>query len=141
MSSRKKILSYCLLPIYLMAGVQGIGASFPPEQLQHQHEEFEAVHHEHTFHIGIFHFLGHLVEKVLLQEDPTDDYLQPAIILPVKKIEGEANKATFDTNPSLCLSEQIDVNINGPPIGHIYSFQLQTTFLTSCPLRGPPSIS
>ena len=41
----------------------------------HQHEEFEDIHHEHTFHIGIIHLLGHLYENINHSNDHSDNHL------------------------------------------------------------------
>lgn len=139
MSTKKKILSYCLLAIYLLAGVQSIGATLPHEQLHHHHKDFDAVHHEHAFHIGIFHFLGHFMEKIGQQQDSTDDYLQPAIVLPSKNVNDEKNMVSFGHAVIISNTVEGGVNINDPPDDHLTLPFSQLSILSSRPLRAPPS--
>ena len=136
---KKKILSVSLLAIYLMTALQSIASPLPPETLHHHHEDFGAVHHEHAFHIGIFHFFGHLLDKIAQQDDLTDDYLQPEFILPIKQLED--GQPITDFNHCLHKKDlaECDVNINDPPDFPPYLFLSQSVNFAAHPLRAPPS--
>ena len=136
-----KILSVPLLVIYLLVFLQSITSPLPPESLYHHHQDYESVHHEHTFHIGIFHFLGHLLEKITQQDDLTDDYLQPELILPKKQSEDDFQIADFDLFIYKTTLAESDVNIHGPPDFPIYFFRLKNAHFTANPLRAPPAVS
>ena len=43
--------------------------------LDHSHENYKTVHHEHGFHIGIFHFIKHLIESINDSNDYAGDHL------------------------------------------------------------------
>ena len=78
MQLKNKILSYFLLAIYLLVvlhhsvthshAFEFVGT--PVSEASHQHGDFKDVHHAHQFHLGIFHFLGHLFENI----NHTDDH-------------------------------------------------------------------
>lgn len=139
MQLKKKISGCLLFAIYLLAGIQSIGSPLPSDQFQHQHEDFETVHHEHGFHIGIFHFLGHLLEKVSQQDDLTDDYIQPAISLPSHNEGDELKRTGVDLITSIPFSQIQEVNINDPPNSYLFRSILKSAILATNPLRGPPS--
>lgn len=132
-------MSVSLLTIYLLAGLQSVASPLPPETLHHHHKDFEAVHHEHAFHIGIFHFLGHLLEKISQQGDLTDDYLQPAILLPSYNADDDEDAPFFGSFAIPVNQENTDVNINDPPDFLPYLLLSQKANFSDHPLRAPPS--
>ena len=83
MQSKRNISSYLLLYIYLLVVILQIVSTSntlgldgtPIPKGSHQHEAFEGIHHKHHFHIGIFHILGHLLEKINHASDLANDYL------------------------------------------------------------------
>ena len=80
MELRNKIYSYFLLGIYLVVLLYGVSDNSQPvnvfkSEVSHQHEDFKDAHHDHHFHIGIFHFLGHLLKSINQSDNPTDEHL------------------------------------------------------------------
>jgi len=77
----KKIWSSFLLVIYLLVIAHSsafAGHAFIKSKafnLDHSHENHESVHHEHSFHIGIFHFIKHLIESINESNDYAGDHL------------------------------------------------------------------
>ena len=128
-----------MLAIYLLAVLQSVASPLPHETLHHHHKDYKAIHHAHAFHIGIFHFLEHLLEKINQQDDLTDDYLQPAIILPSNHADDEKDVLCFDLVAIITNLPECDVNINDPPDDVPYLFLSQKAHFSAHPLRGPPS--
>jgi len=143
---KRKILSYFLLSIYLLVvGHQSIahrhGIEFGKNPIStpsiHQHEDFKNVHHEHHFHVGIFHFLGHLLEKIDLSNDFADDHLVVVQKTGTKKVVGNHHpfNAYFDGNGFIVF--EVDAESLPDPPYHLPL--LQKLKLPSIPLRAPPS--
>jgi len=136
---KKRTFNPYLLAIYLLAVLQSISLPLPPETLHHHHKDFEAVHHTHTFHIGIFHFIGHLLEKIGQHDNLKDDYLQPAIVLSGSNVGNEKDIVCFDLGAIISNLPECSVNINDPPNFLPYLSLLQKVNFSSNPLRAPPS--
>lgn len=48
--------------------------SFMQKKPHHVHKDYQDVHHEHDFHIGVFHYLGHLFDNVQHSDDFGDEH-------------------------------------------------------------------
>lgn len=83
MQLKNRVLSHFLLAIYLLVVLHHSlshshtvkFADTPVSGPCHKHEAFKDVHHEYQFHIGIFHFLGHLFENINHSNDFADEHL------------------------------------------------------------------
>jgi hypothetical protein len=142
---RKKILSHFLLAIYLLvavhhsvshshsSGLDGV----PVSESYHKHENFKDVHHEHQFHIGIFHLLGHLFESINHADDLADDHLLVVQKSSTKKVVDHNNSVnTYIYGQDVLVFEVDAESLPDPP--HHLSL-LQKLKLPSTPLRAPPS--
>ena len=77
-----KLLGYLLLAIFLplvfhVGNVEDLGQlmnDHSKSQPLHQHEDFDEVHHDHHFHIGVLHLLGHLVEFICQADNVVDEH-------------------------------------------------------------------
>ena len=91
-NQKKEILSYFLLATYLfVVAHQSIAhnhTSDADSNATHQHNKYSDIHHEHHFHVGIFHFLGHLFESISHVSNNADDHLVV--------IQNTTNKKTSD---------------------------------------------
>ena len=144
MQLRNKILSHFLLVLYLLVVVhQSVSQSpeldgAPMSETSHEHEDFTDVHHENQFHVGVFHFLGHLFENIINADDFTDDHL-----LVVQK---SSSKKVIDHNSSVnsyiygqqVLEFEVDAESLPAPPSHLSL--LQKLKLPNTPLRAPPSL-
>lgn len=143
---RKKILSYFLLTIYLLVvSHQSVSPSnteefvdTPKSKTSHQHEDFKEVHHEHHFHIGIFHFFGHLFEAVNHSNDLANEHLIFVHKTSPKKVVNHNqtfNFYTSETNPFI-FSVGAE-SLSAPPPYHL--FLLHRLKQPNTPLRAPPA--
>jgi len=145
---RKKILSYFILTIYLLiVAHKGVSHSHESEvdtsnHASHQHEEFEDVHHEHSFHVGIFHLLGHLYENINHSNDHSDNHSDDHLVVlqksSTKKVVDYNKTNNFFLFGNNTMVFDIDSeSLPDPPPFHL--FLLQRLKQPSTPLRGPPS--
>ena len=144
MQLRKKILSYFLLTIYLtIVAHKGVTHSHESEigasnYASHQHEDFEDIHHEHSFHVGIFHLLGHLYENINHSNDHSDNHLVLEQKSSTKKIIDYSKTNNFFLVGINTMVFDVDSeSLTDPP--PYYLFLLQRIKQPSTPLRGPPS--
>lgn len=144
---KRKIISYFLLTTYLLVVAhQSVSPTYTFElngdfssQPSHQHEEFQGKHHEHRFHIGVFHFLGHLLEKINLGSDKADDHLVAIQNYPKKKIiNNKGSIHDFFSENNLVLIEVDAESLPDPP--DYYLPYLQRLKNANLLLRAPPSI-
>ncbi len=142
---RKKILSHFLLAIYLLVvlhhSVSHSHASeffgTPVSETSHKHEDFKDVHHEHQFHIGVFHFLGHLFENINHTDDHADDHLLVIQKSSTKKAVDHNNSVNTYIYRQDELVFEVDAESLPDPPYHLSL--LQKLKLPSTPLRAPPS--
>lgn len=142
---RRKKKAWLLLVTYLMVVLFSNSSHEPLADIDlqspkhsHTHESYEGVHHEHTFHIGIFHCLGHIYETILSCDFDSDDHV--AI---VSKLEKNVKNYVLDID--CCVSAWISVLAHGsasvlanPPPG---DWSIPTNFhCPHLPLRAPPRV-
>lgn len=147
MEPRKKILSLFLLSTYLLVvGHQSIFhthdsgfASDASPKHSHQHEDFKDVHHEHHFHVGIFHFLGHLFETINHANDNADNHLVVIQSTITKKAPEHKNLTSTFYNTGNLLIIAIDAESLPDPPYYQVPFLQELNRATS-PLRAPPSL-
>lgn len=146
MQLKNKILSNFLLVIYLLVLLhQSVShehafefAGTPLPKPLHQHENFEDVHHEHQFHVGIFHFLGHLFENINHTDDLADDHLlvfQKSF--PKKVVDHNISVNHFIYGQHLLVFEVDAESLPDPPY---FIALLQKLKRPNTPLRAPPSL-
>jgi len=137
-----KIRGILLLIIYLFVSIHQIPADvhssvFTPPQ-EHQHENYTDIHHQHHFHVGIFHFLGHLFEFINHTDDLADDHLLLVQKSSSKKVVVHNNTVNpYMLGQHLLVFEVDAESLPDPPY---YLFLLKKLKLPSTPLRAPPSL-
>lgn len=103
----------------------------------HDHEGFDDKHHSNHFHIGVFHFLGHLFENIGHQDDLGCDHIAPAQNIATKKVVDTNSSINFWFNQ--CTSNYLIVDplsLSDPPFHGAFSLISKQP---ATPLRGPPS--
>lgn len=144
MQLKNKILSYFLLITYLLVVLHQIvshthasefdGNSVPKSS--HTHNDFKDVHHEHHFHVGVFHFLGHLFETISHTDDFADDHLLVVQKSSTKKVNDPNSPInTYIYGEPILVFEVDAESLPAPPY---YLPFLQKLQLPTSPLRGPP---
>jgi hypothetical protein len=144
---KNKILSYFLFSIYLLVVVHHSAShshapdfeGVPASKSSHIHEDFKDVHHDHHFHVGIFHFLGHLFENINHTNDHADDHLLVIQESSTKKaIDNDSSVNAYIHEQQFLVSKVDAESMPSPP--YYLSF-LQKLKLRSTPLRAPPSLA
>ncbi|MFT4666616.1 MAG: hypothetical protein ACI9VN_001816 [Patescibacteria group bacterium] len=146
MQLRKKILSFLLLTIYLLVVVHhsvshSHSSDFdgvPVSESSHKHENFKEVHHEHQFHVGIFHLLVHLFESINHADDFADEHLLVVQKSSTKKVVDYNNSVNTYIYGQDVLVFEVDAESLPDPPYHLSL--LQKLKLPSTPLRAPPSL-
>ncbi len=104
----------------------------------HDHQGYEDVHHDNHFHIGVFHFLGHLFEDIGHQDDLGCNHVAPAHKLAAKKVLDSNKDITFGFNPTDNKILIPDASsLSSPPF---YGALSQLSTHLAPPLRGPPTL-
>lgn len=144
MQLRKEILSFLLLTIYLLIVVHHsvshshglVLDGVPVSDSSHKHENFKKVHHEHQFHVGIFHLLGHLFESIHHTDDFADDHLPVVQKSSTKKVvDHNSSVNTYIYGQDVLVFKVDAESLPDPP----YDLSLlQKLKLLTSPLRGPP---
>ena len=110
----------------------------PHSQASHQHENFQNVHHEHQFHIGIFHFLGHLLEGIHQSGNQADEHFVALLKTSVKN--GADVKVSipisFETLRSRIIESEVK-SLRAPPYLNLLK---QRLIFSNTPLRAPPAL-
>ena len=107
--------------------------------IAHEHQDFQEIHHEHQFHIGILHVLGHLFEQIVHQDNTQD---QDIVIVTLSNFlknviqQGIANSAFFQIENGLVFSVDSE-SLPDPPF---YLAFLQKFKRPDTPLRAPPAL-
>ncbi|MCG8329995.1 MAG: hypothetical protein MI974_20025 [Chitinophagales bacterium] len=146
MQLRKKILSYFLLATYLLVSshlsfchntVSHFCEAFAALP-SHQHEGFAENHHDSHFHIGIFHFLGHLVDSTHHEDDLADKHFHTVITTTIKKVVDLKSTSfiSFD-NIKLALASKGVKSLRAPP--YLPGLK-QALIFSNAPLRAPPAL-
>jgi hypothetical protein len=145
---KNRILGHFLLAIYLLVVLhRGVvhqhSSDFSdnlPFDLSHQHSGFGEDHHDHKFHIGIFHFLGHLFDKIDHSNDHADEHIYVANkSLDKKNIENKT-KANINSIGFGLFILEVEIEVDpAPDPPRVIGLQHQYNLSTS-PLRGPPSL-
>lgn len=145
MQLKNKILSYFLLATYLLVVLhQSVSHSHASEfdgtlrpKSSHTHNHFKDVHHEHHFHVGIFHFLGHLFESISHANDNAEDHLAIIQNTSTKKVTDHKSPISkvYNIN-NLVLIEVGAESLPDPPYYQIPYLQKLTR--STSPLRAPP---
>lgn len=140
--NKKKTRAWLLLSTYLMVILASGSSSYLFNNSQkpkhfHAHESFEHVHHDHTFHIGVFHFLGHVVEIILSLEKTNDSHVavSSSPVHEEKFVPDMFSDALNSGIGPFCF-QAFGVLANPPPDDWLIPYNLQCPF---SPLRGPPS--
>lgn len=146
MCSKRRIQSIVLLAIYLLV-VWHQNVLPPPEvkkilpesALSHHHGEFKDQHHEHQFHVGIFHFLGHLLEKIKQADNPNEEHLYAF----QERTTQKAIEPRTAVNPFIEIERQLvcevdPYSLSDPPPYHLLF--LQKLIRLNTPLRAPPAL-
>ena len=104
----------------------------------HQHDDYTNKHHEHHFHVGIFHFLGHLFESISHVSDNADEHLVV--------IQNTSTKKASDSKTSICKyfleSNLVLIKVGAESLPDPPYYQipyLQKLTRSTSPLRAPPS--
>lgn len=106
--------------------------------ISHHHLDAHEFHDEHSFHHGIFHFLGHLFENIGHSNDHACTHIIVAQTAPAKKhIEfNQSTKLFFGEDPvRFCLLET-DSLVDSP---FYQLFLSQRINQSNMPLRAPPA--
>jgi hypothetical protein len=110
---------------------------FAPTAPSHQHEDFEKIHHEHHFHVGIFHFLGHLLENIQHTNNFAEEFFVTSSKKASKKVVSHNDKIAFHFNYiKWQIVEREIKSLRAPPY---ILFLKQALTLATSPLRGPPA--
>jgi hypothetical protein len=110
----------------------------PVSETFHKHEDFKDVHHKHQFHVGIFHFLGHLFENINHADDHADDHLLVIQKSSSKNVVDHSSPVnSFIHGQQLLVFEVSAESLPDPPY---HLSLLQKLKLPSTPLRAPPSL-
>lgn len=144
MQLRKKILSHFLLATYLLVVVhhsasqsyssETAGSSIPAS---HQHEDYKTVHHEHHFHVGVFHFLGHLFKNIDYSNNLGDEYLTFSQKKSTTKNISHSQSIDFYFSQNNLVVFSLDVESLPDPPFHLSV--LRRLKQTKTPQRGPPA--
>ncbi|MFT5386053.1 MAG: hypothetical protein ACI81W_003465 [Saprospiraceae bacterium] len=103
----------------------------------HQHENFKDVHHEHQFHVGIFHFFEHFFENLNYTDDLADDHLLVVQKSSTKKaVDHNRSISPYNNGQHLLVFEVDAESLPDPP--YLQSL-LQKFNRPNTPLRAPPS--
>lgn len=144
MQLRKKILAYFLLATYLFVALSSNVAPShfttvtTENRTTHKHGDFEEVHHEHHFHVGVFHFLGHLLEKIDQSNDLSKEHI---VIVPKtndKKVFVNTNPINFYFEGNGLMLFEVDAESLPDPPPDLRL--LQKFKRPNIPLRAPPAL-
>ncbi len=144
MYSKRRIQSIVLLAIYLLVVWQQnvlplleIKNILTESVVSHHHGNLQDQHHEHQFHVGIFHFLGHLLEKINQTDNPSEEHLYVFQERTTKKAIESRNPDTPFINREKELVCEVDADsLSDPPPYHLFFLRKLTRLNT--PLRAPP---
>ncbi len=135
----KKILSQFLLATYLLVVLHHNVSLLHDAghcSYAHFHHGFEEDHHDHHFHIGVFHFLGHLLENISHYNYLETTYLSLS--------QETVQQQKTDNSPSTNLyfaGQNAILNFIVPQslLNNAFLFAfLQQLQQSDNPLRGPP---
>ncbi len=101
----------------------------------HAHHGFEEHHHDHQFHIGVFHFLGHLLENISHY-----DYLETTYLLFSQETVDHQRIGDSSNINSYIAEQNIDVYLIScsAPNSAFAPFLLYQSKKLNNPLRAPP---
>ena len=144
MQLRNKIYSYFLLGVYLIVLISGLSGNSQLDitaksEVSHQHEDFNDAHHDHHFHIGIFHVLGHLFDSIKQSDSSTDQHL----VFNTKTIAKDDIKSKHSTdsfnNWYNASVHQLNLQSQSDPPGSS-QFLFHRFKQPNFHLRGPPTL-
>ena len=133
------LLTYLLTVMVSAIGVKGHNLELADKvHLAHTHDSFDDEHHEHQFHIGIFHFLGHIMEHLANNTCDFEDY-NNSICLQEIELSAE-NNSEFDTSINLVNDSKRGCKEahDHPPPDRIYLLS-SAQYGVNNPLRAPPT--
>jgi hypothetical protein len=144
---RIKILSHFLLAIYLLVVLHhsvthshDANFSKTSNSVSHQHEDFKDIHHEHRFHVGIFHLLGHLFENINHSNDHSNDHLVVVQKTSTKKGVDQNKTTNFIAGGNSMVVFSVDAeSLPDSPPYHL--FLLHWLKQSNTPLRAPPALA
>jgi hypothetical protein len=104
----------------------------------HEHKGFDDLHHEHNFHVGILHFLGHLFEGIDYSKEFVDKHF---IVFQKSSARIAVNQDRF-LNSFICGFSEIELGVHNETLtsSFFYSCPTQKLFLPGKPARAPPSL-
>lgn len=149
MQLRKKIRALFLLAVYLLIVLHYSAshshtteATTPSSWTthHHQHEASSSVHHDHQFHGGLFHFLGHLFENVHHSSDLADTHLVVSQKkTSPKKFDNDNQPVDLYTLKSSIQKDRVDSeSLSDPPPCQF--FLSPRLIRPNTPLRAPPAL-
>ncbi len=147
MQLRNKIISHFLLAIYLLVVLHDSVNHSHTNELKdanlstntHQHDTYTDIHHEHKFHVGVFHLLGHLFEDLNHLNDLADDHIVDFQKSSTKKIVNQNPTTDFFIGGYNIIVFNEDVeNLTNPPPYFLFLLHQLTQPNTS--LRAPPAL-
>lgn len=107
----------------------------------HCHADYEKVHHAQNFHVGIFHFLGHLLEE--LRHIDNDDFENDHLFFSPKKLSKKNVNPSKKIDCSFAFNKimifDVDAASLPDPPALIFSC-LRRIFKSDSPLRAPPAL-
>ncbi|MFT4971911.1 MAG: hypothetical protein ACI9XO_004328 [Paraglaciecola sp.] len=105
--------------------------------ISHQHENFKEVHHKYHFHLGIFHILGHLFEKIVHQDFDNEQNI--ACFTPTSFFnKAVQNSSTVNFYFQIDKDRVFVVGAESLPDPPFYLSFLQKFKRPNTPLRAPP---
>ncbi|MBT8191431.1 MAG: hypothetical protein HKN67_14560 [Saprospiraceae bacterium] len=141
----RKVSAYLFLFLYLLSTGHHI---FPHVENaldeticigpDHQHTGYNDHHHDHHFHIGIFHYLGHLFDHVCDSGNHESEHLL-CNVNPITKIK------VIDNNRDYLSLKTSDISLKNIEKDfrdeEHHLLRHHTLLSTSTSLRAPPSFS
>ena len=145
-SLSKKILGQFLLAVYVLvvlhssvAHTHDIELSDFAHEETHRHSGHSDLHHEHSFHVGIFHLLGHLFENIHHSNELADDHLVVVQKTSAKKVVKHNKTVNFFIEGNNRVVYSVDAeSLPDPPPYHL--FLLHRLKQPNTPLRAPPAL-
>ena len=141
---KRRLFSWLLLTSYLLVVFhQSVPHAhfleeeiLPKAKTSHHHDDFQEVHHEHRFHVGIFHFVGHLFENLNHLDSHADEHVIISHKTSTEKTIVLNNTTYFYCYGNSFISLRVDAeSLPDPPY---YLTILQKSIPDNTPLRGPP---
>ena len=131
--------TYLLVVLFSSSPVDCYSEGNSNIKLHHTHDSYDEMHHEHNFHIGIFHYLTHIYESLVEVDVKTDKHVAITPTLSNENKITDSVSCVQDYFPVTILIEcGVNVLANPPPYNWITHKNFHCPPL---PLRAPPSVA